>query len=432
VNNLPLKIALAAMQLISLLALFAMGISQERKRRSGLPLILTPMILIAAAVAVTSVAAFSMEDDPYVEYSKLWFFQILGLMLGLLFSNLILGRPSLDRPSPSREIVLSKTLMSQLCASLFVVGCLCATAFFAWKGIPLLSGNVEQGRIDAASSGTGYLRLTAYLTILPAVLSFALSPKRGKYYIAISALLILFLANRSPLLYLFGPLVFVSISRKIKIKRPSSLKPIIVATLCMLLIVGIGTYRIFSQIQFLMYPEYATAIQNKDVAAVALLSAEHYANVIASNAVLTKSLVDNGAIPRKYGASYFALFSPVLPGEHLTLDQEIKQASGKIFLGGGIPPTLMGEGYANFGYIGIILEGAFVVIFLEYWYRIVISTYKSEDRKLAAAVSAIYGYMSVWIFSSTGGGVAGASTFPLAGAITLTIIWALCARRPIT
>ena len=86
-NNLPLKIALAAVQLISLLALFALAISQERKRRSGLPLILTPMIVITAAIGISSVAALSMDDYQYVEYSKLWFFQILGFMLGLLFSN---------------------------------------------------------------------------------------------------------------------------------------------------------------------------------------------------------------------------------------------------------------------------------------------------------------------------------------------------------
>ena len=178
-------------------------------------------------------------------------------------------------------------------------------------------------------------------------------------------------ANRSPLLYLFIPMVFVSISRKIKIKRPSSLKPIIMGILSMSIVVGVGTYRIFSQIEYLMYPEYNAAIQNKDVAAIAVLSFEHYANVVANNAVLTKSLVDNGTIHFKYGASYLALFAPVLPGEHLTLENEIRLGSGKVFVGGGIPPTLMGEGYANFGYAGTILECGLVVFLLEYWYRIV-------------------------------------------------------------
>ena len=427
-NNLPLKIALAAVQLISLLALFALAISQERKRRSGLPLILTPMIVIVSAVGISSVAALSMDDYQYVEYSKLWFFQILGFMLGLLFSNSVLGRPSLDGSSPTRQIVLSKTLMSQLAMCLFVAGILSAVAFFAWKGIPLLRGNVEQGRVDASSPGTGYLRLMAYLTIPPALLSFALTPRRAKFLIALSLTIVLFLADRSPLLYLFIPLVFVSISRKIKFKRPSSLKPIIMGILFMSVVVGVGTYRIFSQVEYLMFSEYSAAIQDKDVATIALLSFEHYANVVADNAVLTKSLIDNGTIDFKYGTSFLALFAPVLPGQHLTLDREIRLGSGKVFIGGGIPPTLMGEGYANFGYAGTVLECGFVVFLLEYWYRIVMSTHQSADRTLAAVVNAIYGYMVCWVCMSQVGGLEGASTFPFAGAVTLLIIWGLSAR----
>lgn len=431
-NNLPLKIVLAVVQLFSLLAVFLLAISQERKRRSGLPLILTPMIVITAAIGISSVAALSMDDYQYVEYSKLWFFQILGLMLGLLFSNTVLGRPSLDGSSPSRQIVLSRTLMSQLATCLFVAGFLSAVAFFAWKGIPLLRGNVEQGRVDLASPGTGYLRLMAYLTIPPALLSFALTPKRASILIALSLIIVLLLADRSPLMYLFIPLVFVSISRKVnikfKFKRPGSLRPIVMGILIISIVVAVGTYRIFSQAEYLKFPEYSAAIQNRDVAAIALLSFEHYANVVANNAVLTKSLVDNGTIDFKYGASYLALFAPVLPGQHLTLDREIRLGSGKSFVGGGIPPTLMGEGYANFGYAGTVLECGFVVFLLEYWYRIVMSTYKGADRTLSAVVNAIYGYMVCWVCMSQVGGLEGASTFPFAGAVTLLIIWGLSAK----
>jgi oligosaccharide repeat unit polymerase len=428
VNNLPLKIVLAAVQLVSLFGLFAIAVSQERKRRSGLPLILTPMIVIAVAVGVSSIAALSMDDYQYVEYSKLWFFQIFGLLLGMLFSNSVLGRSSPDRPSPSRQIVLSKTLMKQLAMCLFVAGFLSAVAFFAWKGIPLLSGNVEQSRVDLASAGTGYFRLMAYLTIPAALLSFALTPKIARILIPISLIIILFLADRSPLLYLFIPLVFVSISRKIKFKRPSSLKPIIMGILFMSIVVGVGTYRAFTQSEFLLFPEYSAAIQSKDFGAIALFSFEHYANVVANNAVLTKSLIDSGTIDFKYGASYFSLFSPVLPGKHLTLDAEIKQASGKTFIGGGIPPTLMGEGYANFGYAGTIIECGFVVFLLEYWYGIVMSTYQSTDRTLSTVVNAIYGYMVCWGCMSQVAGLAGASVFPFAGAVTLLIIWGLSTR----
>ena len=65
--------------------------------------------------------------------------------------------------------------------------------FFAWKGIPLLSGNMEQGRVDASTPGTGYFRLMAYLTIPAALLSFALTPRRAMLYIAISLIAVLFL-----------------------------------------------------------------------------------------------------------------------------------------------------------------------------------------------------------------------------------------------
>lgn len=57
----------------------------------------------------------------------------------------------------------------------------------------------------------------------------------------------------------------------------------------------------------------------------------------------------------QYGYTFLINILMLLPGPDLDFTLWLKQALGMDFAGGGVTPTIIGEGYINFGYIGIIV-----------------------------------------------------------------------------
>jgi len=418
-----LRATIGGFQIFAVVLLLVTAIYRESSRKTRVPLLLRPGLVISLAMVVASIAVVSLTDEDFGSYATLWFSQIIGIFLGLLLSRALLYRPSAERI----QVVINQPLMARSADAIFAFGALLALAFFAWRGVPALQGNVEQGRVDAAIEGTGYLRLAAYLTIPSSLMLFALGRKHAWAFVGASFLIIIALANRSPLPYLFVPLLFVYIYRTAK--PIGSLRVIIYALVLGSAIVAFGTFRILGQADFENYQEYRQDIRDGNVLGVALTSFTHYAEVVADNAVLAKSLVDSGAMSVKYGTSYLILFITALPGEQLSLDREIKLLSGKTFIGGGTPPTLMGEGYVNFGYLGTILSGFFVTFLLEYWFRELLLTSRHSAPAAVTVAFVTYGYMVYWVIGSQVAGLIGASTFPMACAIVFLILWHSTTKR---
>jgi hypothetical protein len=350
----------------------------------------------------------------------LWSAQVVGVLVALMLMppHVRLGRPGVR--------TINQDILGRLSWVVFTISGLAAGVFFAWKGVPVLGASVEQGRVDAASEGTGYFRLLAYMGIPAAHMLVALRRRHAVWVVIGTTLVILGLANRSPLLYLYVPLLMIVFDRgKIRLTTPRVLAA--VAAIGMV-IVSIGTFRVFSQTDFARYQEFRGDIATGDYIGVATTTFTHYAQVVTENAVLTKSLVDDGSISLQYGSTYLTLFLTALPGEQLSLDRIIKLASGKTFVGGGTPPTLMGEGYVNFGLLGAMAAGAVIVILLEYWARRYAESIESGDESLRGATAAIYGYTLCWVVGSQVAGLTGASTVPLAGAIVLVTLRAWSAK----
>jgi hypothetical protein len=394
--------------------------SLDFSRDRHLPFLIRPASAVTASVIVGSIAAPTLGWDQYRDFMILWVCLVIGVIFGVLATQsnaLFDGR---------QFRAMDKVLLVRLSKITLLVSAFSAGAFFAWQGIPALGGNVEQGRVDAAVSGSGYLRLVAYLSIPAVHMLFAARHRLAVPALCFSTLVILGLANRSPLLYLFVPLLLVfGAQRRFKL---TSLRIVGAVAVAAVLVLSIGTFRVFSEDQFVRYDEYRVDLSTGNYLGVAATTLTQYAEVVADNAVLTKSLVDEGAIPLKFGSTYVTLFISALPGEQLSLDRLIKQTSGASFVGGGTPPTLMGEAYVNFGYPGVIGIGVLVVGLLRYWSDRYRRSVEFGDPLIRDATAGVYGYMLCWVVGSPVAGLAGASTLPLAGAILIVLLRSVSMR----
>lgn len=390
--------------LVLLLALLA------DQRYSSIPIVLRPAFLLTVAAIIASFFAWSLTERGYWAYFSLWAVQMVGFTFGMLLP-VSMRRPH-NEPGPLREFNTRRLTEFGwgilICSGIFMLG------FIMIRGVPILQHNIEQGRVDAASTGTGYLRLLANMCVPAALILCGTRARNWGYSVVIAALMVLALGNRSPLVYLAGGVLIVCMIRTDV--RYASVKAIVLTALTLAMVVSIGTYRIFSQSDFRSYAEYKDSLASNDYLAVALTSLGHYAQVVADNAVLAKRLVDEGVILPQLGETYLTLFITALPGQQLSLDRIIKAASDKSFVGGGTPPTLMGEGYVNFGYLGTFLSALAVMWFAR---QLALRANTESLSGGASGFTILLSYVSVWFVVAQVAGIAGASTFPLAGFVVI-------------
>lgn len=417
-----LYVLMGVTQALILASIAFIGFKSWTSGRKVVPFVLSPGAILTASVLVGSLAAYTLDEADLQQYAGMWFLQALGMILGLYFSSMLTSRDvRLVR------LVVDEKLLRTLSVALMGVSVLSALMFFAKQGVPILMNDIEQGRVDAAAGGTGYFRLLAYMSVPAAVMMFAISAKERWIFISLALFIVVALANRSPILYLAVPLVFgyvIAINRRVK-----SMRIIAMSAAFASVIVGIGTYRIVSQAEFVKYSEYRSDLVEGNIVGVAVTSFNHYARVVADNAVLSKYLVDNDRLDYKFGSSYFTLFATALPGEQLSLDREIKLVSGKRFIGGGTPPTLMGEGYINFGFLGVLVSAGVAAFILQFWHGIVFKSFGCSSKVAFCVAATVYGFFCCWVIMSQVAGFAGASSFPMAMAVVITVFWKLVTKR---
>lgn len=406
---------LPAWQVTLCVLLIIAAFATEWRVYQSIPWLARPSVAISASTIVASIAVDKLNPADYERYLLLWSVLVAGMIVGSFFTGRT-GARRIKLPTPATGSTVNHWAIGTL-----LVAILSALYFFATQGVPALAGNVEQSRVDAAVEGTGYFRLVAYMAG-PATVMLFVTRSTWRFPALIATVLIISgMANRSPFLYLLIPLIFVLTTRSRL--TLSSGKILAAGSAVGALIVGFGTFRVFSQDEFAKYAEYRDAIASNDIVSVALTSFLNYAQVVPANQVLTSKLVDAGLIAHQWGASYATLFISALPGEQLSLDRQIREASGGLFVGGGTPPTLAGEGYVNFGLIGTFGAGFFVIALLRFWaLRFDLANQTMVDDSVVRGYAAVYGYVLCWVVGSPVAGLAGASTVPLAGALLIIFL----------
>jgi hypothetical protein len=409
------------LQLVGGFTLLLLAISLVDRSALAIPTILRPAPVLFASLILGSIATSGVADQQFPAYLGLWACEVVGFLLAILVL------PSLAKPASAHHSKVDTARLAKYTRIIWFVCLLAALLFFALQGIPALLPNVEESRVTAAVAGTGYFRLLAYMTGPTSLILLAIQGKRAWPYPAGAVILILGLADRSPLLYIALPLVVLAaMADRQKVRSPQ----LLVAGLLLLAIVaGLGTYRIFSQAEFRKYSEYSQSIANRDYIGVALTSVQHYAKVIPENAVLTKTLVDEDRIHYQFGQTYMTLFLQAIHSKSLSPDSLIKKVSGKTFVGGGTPPTLAGEGYMNAGLAGVVLSAFVLMLLLRYWAALLLWVRESMSREEMRVTAVIYGYVVAWGINAQVAGLAGASTVPLAGFLLLVILRRIFAVR---
>jgi oligosaccharide repeat unit polymerase len=232
------------------------------------------------------------------------------------------------------------------------------TAYHFWKtGIPLLTPDIEAKRVLIHQTVSGYVVFSMRL-ITPALLFFLsaklLQEKYSKqsviFFFGLGLTILAGLANRHDMFTLtMCCLVIFNFSRqRISLTR---LLPLLLIGLVLLM--SMGYYRL-SSLSFTT-PEKAYLIQatgGDPLLMFPAYGALQFTNYPSNLAIYMETFPHK--IPYEYGYSLIRALSTMLPGHQELLDEYVKSALHLEFLGGGINPTILGELYANFGYMGVL------------------------------------------------------------------------------
>ena len=263
-----------------------------------------------------------------------------------------------ERPKGHKVSVDWDPYLLRLVLSSFVVISIAATLYHAFKtGLPIFIPNIEELRVSIQQEVTNYILFLMRL-ITPAVF-FLLAygflyrgVKRPVLFFAFAGglLIIVGLANRHDVFtYSLGSILIYHFGRK-KLNLRMLLPGIFIGLLCLM---AMGFYRIIS-LSF-MTPEKAFLIK---------IASENRLFMFLAYSVFQFTIYPfNFAIyldtfptilPFELGYSFVRAVSTILPGHQDLLDELVKAKLNLQFLGGGINPTILGELYANFGFLGVV------------------------------------------------------------------------------
>lgn len=380
-----------------------------------------PATIAGISVLLTVLAAVFLMDRglrPLSIYLEMRLLEAVGYVVGVGV-GMVVGRPF--RRSHSEEVAAPRVVPQRLRVLIYAlsgVATLAALIFFTSVGVPALSGDVGNSRVALASTGTGYLRVLSHLCIPAAILAWIDGyPLR---ILGVSGLAILILAgmgNRSVLLYLLVPTGMLMWGRA-KTRRRQRLLITVGVVAAVAVVAGGAVWRVMATPEYHKYEEFSSAVRDGDHLAIASAATSQYASVVPANTLLAKSLIDDDVLPIQWGATYLSPLLTALPGEQLTIDLKMKESIDATFSGGGIPPTLAGEAYINFGYPGIPVVAALTSLALaSLAIRAPSVVRDNHDSFLVAG----YGYAVCYFVLAQVAGLAGASTIPALMSITLFV-----------
>lgn len=381
--------------------------------RSGIAFASPQLVLVVAFVAVygagLATAALHRRSAEVILAVALGFAGLLaGTVIGFRPRNRsdTEGGPAL--PEGHRRVVAFG-------AALIAVGLAALVGYFLRiGGLPILMPSAEAARVEAAAIGGAPLRVLALSAIPGAWLVLAVGSRVGGWLRAGAWLAVLVTAagwlltgNRAPgFICVEVAIVLALVIRSRRIGRGAFAGLLALAVTAVVFAGVIGAARLGSAPYFgpplpgmtVMVgppPDYATLTR------VAIVG---YLRVPIQNLVSTVDAVPT-RIGWRLGSTYLQPLATVLPGHQSTFDQDLKEALGQTYVGGGTVPGLLGESYANFGPPGWLLVPALLAIALAWLYRL-------AQALNSPTAWALYAFAIVHVANGMIGGLIVASPFP--------------------
>lgn len=415
-----------------LLALYPATYLYVRLTRSGTVNITNPWLLVpltfAVAYGVGYLAAHDRIDDEPGIALVVAAAIVLG-WLGLLFGFVIGSRVPLARWLKSGGKRIPPRWLS---FGLIAIGVAGSIVYF-WRigGIPLLMADVEQARVDAAEAGGGVLRTLATLLLPGAWLAIcrAAATGEGRYFAGIALIIAiisqLLTGNRSlaivALIVAILVVMFVRGWHRVTVLQAGALGLFVLA---LVLTAGaLGAYRYARSPEvWATDAQIAAAVERGDWITLGMQAIRGYLIVPSNNLRLTMAAVPD-VLPYQLGHTWVQPLLTALPGHQTTFDADLKAALDQDYPGGGTVPGLVGEGWANFSWLGVFGWPLLVALALTVLFRIVRS-------RRDPALWALYAYALAHVSGGLVGGLFVASVFPFVAYASLAVAFALGVQRP--
>lgn len=309
---------------------------------------------------------------------------------------------------------------------LAVIGLAATIAYFVRiGGFPLFMDDLEQGRVDAAAVGGGTLRTLSTL-LLPAawlavcrasVLGRERAVAAGAVALAIGSQLLT--GNRSlAIVALMVAILAILLIRGHHRASPRQALALAMVALAFVLAAGaLGAYRYARSPQVWdVDPQIGRAAARGDWVALGTRAIRDYLVVPSYNLRLTMAAVPD-RIPFQLGGTVVQPLLTALPGHQDTFDADLKEALGQDYPGGGTVPGWVGEGWANFGWLGVVLWPMVTAAAVFVLYRVA-----ADGRD--PVLWTLYAYALLHLSGGLVGGLFVASVFPFVayGVLTAAVV----------
>lgn len=293
---------------------------------------------------------------------NIYFIFAASLILFIIGADLIIGNKRIKKNESGEQINKKEKNWKIITGNAKIV-LFISYAFaciYLVKNLSFILQDLENNRVSAMS-GNGAIIYFAY-AMLPAtwVLYYChLNNAKVKYmwiYILIDAIFLMLFGFRSRVMELILMCIIIRNDYK-KIKIQNLLKAAVI------LIIVVSLLQVFrTNISSGEAGISSSIINTTSVASINL--------IYVFNAFPNK-------VPYQYGYTYLINFQQLLPNYHLDMTMWLKNTLNITFDGGGVTPTVIGEFFMNFGFIGIAIG----MLVLGMLCRIIDNIYKNKNGK---------------------------------------------------
>lgn len=340
-----------------------------------------------------------------------------------------------QRQLPRRLIVNSDSMYRRI-AVIFGLSIIATFYFLVVGGIPILHADALTYRFEVRDRVSSYVLFVMRAGQLPLYFFWAafllghVRKTRFNKWSIVALMAITFIVNaipgwRNPLMLIAMALLFVYIYSR---KRVNSVAIGFYASLSVVVVVAVGYFRLvsFAETQrsntMAWFRSHGSGTFDVVVQFVSSQFSSYSSGFIAALQTFPQK------VPYMHGGVFLTTIATMLPGKQELLDDKLKRWSGKHFEGGGLNLSLLGESYADFGWVGVALYPFLYGLLLGY---LIVKV--EQARTPARVVTAAFMTTSICIGSLTG--LLSLSQFWVLGAIMMWIAlgerWFAASTRPL-